>query len=661
MIHNMEIQRIWIGVVLLLIATITFALPERTFDPVAILLTIGAGIYLWKLLPFELSDWESTHPVSQHPYRWWHGLSILIGTLCLALLIERNTPLLSIGWAVKLHHDVQVLLLIVGVVSIAWGAGSGKSPIRFFKQLVSEDNRTEVITIFLLLAIGFTLRFIGLETWIRVMVDEMNTVAQMNSLNEFTVSILHPITPKVSPYTWLLAWTRYQSVLLFGETFTSMRLVTAIMGTIALGILYVLGRTLFNRQIAIIGTLILATLPPHLHMTRLALPNVMDNVFGALALALLVRGLRYGKRMDFAVAGVALGLTQYFYEGGRLFFFPLVILWLIAGMLFWREWLRYRWQGLLLTGILALVISSPFHITWATIETDISPRLESVGVGREYWHAVLTSDISEGWLLVIGDQIARAFLVMISMPEQSTFYGGEMPFIMPLLLPFFLLGLIACAKNWRTPMLLLPFWVISTGMANGLLITNSAIVTHFVVVMPALALITGLGVVRGWELMRRIPKLKRIPAYTPWLIVAGMMIAQTHYYFNVHTPRFLSEYHAARPYPDIDDAILRAAALPDDRLIQMIPPYSIDPTYLRILLLYLDDRTNVEVIYAYQLTEAMIDALPTDEPIAFFIAREDERTPFLLSRRFDLSDPLYTENPQIPIEKQFAIYLYEPE
>lgn len=660
MMHKVETQRIWIGLGLLLIATIVFALPERTFDPIAILLTMGAAVYLWRSLDNELTTWQPPQPIVQNPYRWWHGISILIGIFCLVLLTERNTPLLGIEWIASFHHDVQIALLFLGVICLAWGAGSGKSPVTYVRRLISPEHRTEFAIVLLILAIGFALRIIGLETSIRVMVDEMNTVVEMNFFDDHVVNILHPITPKISPYTWVLAWIRYQSVLLFGHTFTSMRLVSAIMGTIALSILYILGRTLFDRRVAIVAVLILVTLPTHLHMTRLALPNVMDNVFGALVLTHIVLGLRFGRRMDFAIAGVSLGLTQYFYEGGRLFFFPLVFLWILAGVIFWRGWLRHRWRALLLTAVLAIMVSLPFHITWWTIDETISPRLETVGVGRAYWNAVLTSDVGEGWLTIIADQIARAFLVMISMPEQSVFYGGDMPFIMPLLLPFFLLGSMICAKNWRTPMVVLPIWVISTAMANGLLITNSAILTHFVVVLPALALITGLGIVRGWEFLRRLPVVKIIPQYAIWLVVGIMMLAQMHYYFNIHTPHFLTEYHAARPYPDIDDAMLRAAQLPDDMLIQVIPQYRVDSYYLRTLLLYLDRRDNVEVLHTYDLTEASIDALPDDRPIAFFIGREDIRTPFLLSRRFDLSEPLYTDNPIIPVEKQFAIYLYRP-
>jgi hypothetical protein len=64
------------------------------------------------------------------------------------------------------------------------------------------------------------------------------------------------------------------------------------------------------------------------------LNNIADPLFGTLAFAFIGRGLLHGRRTDFAIGGAMLGLTHYFYEGGRLLYMPLALAWIAACLLF---------------------------------------------------------------------------------------------------------------------------------------------------------------------------------------------------------------------------------------------------------------------------------------------------------------------------------------
>src|SRR5262249_21576926 len=67
---------------------------------------------------------------------------------------------------------------------------------------------------------------------------------------------------------------------------------------------------------------ILAAFHFHLFLSRIALNNVGDTFFVVAALCFLDGGLLGGSRIEGLLAGLAVGLSQYFYAGARLL--PLV-------------------------------------------------------------------------------------------------------------------------------------------------------------------------------------------------------------------------------------------------------------------------------------------------------------------------------------------------
>ena len=70
---------------------------------------------------------------------------------------------------------------------------------------------------------------------------------------------------------------------------------------------------------------------------------IADPLFGTMALMFFARALRNNHRLEWALAGISLGMTQYFYEGGRLLFPPLLIGFVI--LLALRGQMRGKWRG----------------------------------------------------------------------------------------------------------------------------------------------------------------------------------------------------------------------------------------------------------------------------------------------------------------------------
>src|SRR5690606_16338475 len=123
---------------------------------------------------------------------------------------------------------------------------------------------------------------------------------------------------------------------------------------------------------------------PLIHFSRMGINNIADPLFAVLALAFMVRGLKYGYLGDYAFAGVMLGLTEDFYEGGTLPYTPLILGWLALIVWFWRPW--GQWHGVLVLLVAALLVAFPGLYLSLAGEIAFTPRLEAINTFRGYFY-----------------------------------------------------------------------------------------------------------------------------------------------------------------------------------------------------------------------------------------------------------------------------------
>ena len=56
----------------------------------------------------------------------------------------------------------------------------------------------------------------------------------------------------------------------------------------------------------------------HIHFSRLAISNVWDALFMTLIAATVLRAWQSERKVEFAIAGILLGISQYFYASSRV-------------------------------------------------------------------------------------------------------------------------------------------------------------------------------------------------------------------------------------------------------------------------------------------------------------------------------------------------------
>jgi hypothetical protein len=128
-------------------------------------------------------------------------------------------------------------------------------------------------------------------------------------------------------------WTALLVRLGLPWTFETLKLGMAILSTLTIPLVYwagreVAGRRARGRVVALGAAAVLALLPWHLQVTRQSLRISLAALFGALALAMLLRALATGRRNDWLVTGLVMGVGIYGYTGFRpmLLAAPVVVL-----------------------------------------------------------------------------------------------------------------------------------------------------------------------------------------------------------------------------------------------------------------------------------------------------------------------------------------------
>ena len=254
------------------------------------------------------------------------------------------------------------------------------------------------------------------------------------------------------PALWF--WIVAAFLKLGGTSLATLRLPAALVGAATILPLYGLIRGAWGRYAAVTGAAIMAFSISNVHYSRLALNNIVTQFFWASCFFFLLRGLRSRRPFDWALAGLAAGLSEYFYYGTRLLPFILASFTVFLLAVHWKQVRQYASGFLLLAGSYfvgfgpllfhftqnpnlylgrgaSLLIWSPhiptsfvdFHKTWKTIWLVLSENLLGISTQSSQdiiFYAPLLLP-AEAALLVLGAALLlwhwrhpAAFLILVS-------------------------------------------------------------------------------------------------------------------------------------------------------------------------------------------------------------------------------------------------------
>jgi len=609
------------------------------------------------------------------PRRGWVFV-VIIGIAILLVHNEANASFLDIPFLQKIHISVHHLMLFVGTLLIGYGFG-GLPRLRF------RPNRDEIGTVVLVAGItglALFLRVVNLEVTNLNLVDELHWVDGLQRIlwAPQDIGLLHVMSGQ-SPYTNIFPYWQTGAVSVFGHTWTGLRFVSGVIGALTVLAAYGVGKELFDRRTGLIAALVLATLPPHLHFSRIGLVSIGDPLFGVMAVLFVARALRNNRRIEWALAGISLGYTQYFYEGGRLLFPALIIAWLFV--LWLGRNMHARWRGVLIMVITSLLIAVPVYTTIIGLGNPLFGRMGESGLGAEYWNAFFADGISINEILTHTGKILSAAYLYGAASDTSVYYGGLEALVNTLLVPFLMFGGFYILWRFPKPAVVIPIWIVGTSVGVSL-VRDTVASPRFFVVLPALAIAIAVGIrylptfIAGIVPPTRAgndPEVVR-PRFLwrlGWVVTfaaAGVIaIYQTTYYFGPHLDIFDHQVRDSKPYRDGLDAAQNLIGLPDNTQPYIIGTPKNDTNVARHFAAYLSRNGGLReeryrpllTITSGAMTPRFLRELRRGQGYAFFIEPDEQEAIRLIYRYFPDAEPIRYSPFNLPADREYVL-IYAP-
>ncbi|MCI0397616.1 MAG: glycosyltransferase family 39 protein [Chloroflexi bacterium] len=260
------------------------------------------------------------------------------------------------------------------------------------------------------------------------------------------------------------------ALLLLGHRAWSLRVLSALVGTLTVPLLYRLARELFRSQgqraglIGLLAAAVLALTFWHVHFSRLTFRALYLLPLAITALWLFWRGWQRRRFRLFLGSGLALGLSLYTYLPARLL--PLMLASFILAQLtagWWRNGRQWRpllqtplLKGSLVTAVLSLLVMAPLGLYFLTHPTAFAQRSGDV--------SILNTAAATGQpaLALLGQNVLRVARMFVDEGDLNLRHNlPGRPALDPLAALGFWAGLLVALRRLRQPpFLLLCLWLL---------------------------------------------------------------------------------------------------------------------------------------------------------------------------------------------------------
>jgi 4-amino-4-deoxy-L-arabinose transferase-like glycosyltransferase len=427
-------------------------------------------------------------------------------------LKRRRVLIGAVGLAVCMYVGVRAVeedllvwkllgLWAAGIALIAAGLISGEDWRRWRRRLITSwrEERRAWLGVGGLFLVALAIRTVSLETVPYIMSgDDAQFAQEAVYLKDERGWVYNPFSMGFWHHPRIVHTLMALSIHLLGRTVAASRMPWAVLGALTVPATYLLARRLFDERVGWCAALILCTLPVHIFFSRISMDMTGDTCFLALAVALTVGALYHNDMVEAALAGVSLGLTQYFYFAGRLA--PLIIGGaLVLYAIYDRRRLWQRWGAILaLVVVTAGVVFPGLYAVYADRQRSLNPRLQHVGI----WQTGDVQGAAERGELkdYVINQLQRSLLTYVAGEDESDVYGRYGPLLSWYAGVPFLIGLAVLLSRWREPRSgLLIGWLSGTALLGGAMLVDPPHFPRYVNALPAAAVVAAVGVVWGAE------------------------------------------------------------------------------------------------------------------------------------------------------------------
>jgi hypothetical protein len=330
------------------------------------------------------------------------------------------------------------------------------------------------------------------------------------------------------------------SISLLGHTTAALRIPSAIAGALTVGGTYLAGRAMFDKRTGLLAALALIGFHFHIHFSRIGLNNIWDGFFFVTTVGAAWYAWEKESRNAFLLAGLGLGLSQYFYPSSRVL---LVVVFggIIINGLFNRARLKRSLPNILMMTMMMIVVFLP--LAWYYLKHPVFylEPLARVSILGSWLENEIQITGLPAWRILL-KQLILGVQGFTYIPLQS-WYHPEVPFLRPLYAGFFMLGLmylITRPKDSRTIALLI--WLAVYVLVGGLSESTPAS-QRYIAAAPVCILIVAYGLSETGNILERLwPKTTRWVTAGVLVIAILLTVDDANFYFNKYTPHTVEEF-----------------------------------------------------------------------------------------------------------------------
>jgi 4-amino-4-deoxy-L-arabinose transferase-like glycosyltransferase len=508
---------------------------------------------------------------------WFLALAVALLLAGSAALLARQDP----------HNRYVIYLWLAGLVLVVLGGWLHDRAARLANPAVRRAgidwDRLDWVSVGLLAALALALRLYRLNDFLPAMSGDEG---------EMGLLALHalwgaggPASPRPLPYfstafldhPTLFHYVQAGAMWLFGETLTGLRLLSVLVGTLCVPLLYVVARLGWGRAAALTAGWLMTVSHLSIHYSRIALNNI-ESVWFMVALVLLFFWVYHQHGSDEAglhaptpaaspqpfilpsvLIGLVIALSQYFYYGSRLL--PVVAV--VALFYLWRA-RRIVLVQLLVIVVAGVVAIGPLALHYTKNTAGFVNRMRGVSVfSQEGLAHTLGPDASWPADLprLFWFQLARNAEFFVDGGDRSSFYLADLPVFDPVTVLLFWVGLgLAIARIRQFQEWVLINWLVLGTLLAGVLTTDAPNGPRLLLVLPAAYMVAGLTVQRFFDFSAR-HDLVTLRKGVAWL-GAGVAVALALFHVRAY---FVTYAHFAAQSVPINIAHNMAATSEDYR------------------------------------------------------------------------------------------------
>ncbi|MBN1266514.1 MAG: glycosyltransferase family 39 protein [Anaerolineales bacterium] len=350
-----------------------------------------------------------------------------------------------------------------------------------------------------------------------------------------------------------------------GNTITSLRLSSALVGSLAVLITYWALRPAFGRWTAIFASAYLATFHFHIHFSRIGLNNIWDSLFFILAFGTAVRYFKNHRLFYAGLTGIAIGLCQYFYSSSKTLII-LILAWLILMLIFHRKEMRGTTPGIIILLLALIVTVLPLALYFIEMPGDFLAPYNRVTLLPDD-QSLLSQEVLTMMLPNLKEQFL-ASLKAFTATNLRFWYNIDHPMLLTLPAALFLMGMgILLLKLFDPAVIWILLWLASS-IGISMFSKDAPAAQRFPYTAPCVAAIIALPLHQVYEWLSGLwPRAQRWFLGALSLILLLAMSSDLGFYFF--------DYSTDRNFGDLNTEVAHRAALylqdkPEDTLVYFL-------------------------------------------------------------------------------------------